>query len=327
MRSAWSAPQPAKHERAPGPVLRLQHAGRTSWQQRRSAFFEDKPGKCPQSGAPLVPVRLLTAVFMSQVPVVPPGKAGHLPGGQERTRADHRWRSTSRARTIRMSTSSHPEPAPTAAPGSEPMNAAPTATTTRATAASFSWPKTIGTISRARSCGRIVFRVYFYDDFTPPAGRRAAFPRRSRGPMPSGKNSPRRLRSGRPARDRNTLEAPMPGAALPPNFELRVKFKPQRQRACLRFHVCRLLEGACRCTSHCPAAPVIAAVPQSNPQPAAAAQPPQRRQTSVARADPAASSAAGDAVHVTEHSPSHAKKRCPRPRRSCSPSWPSARNQ
>ena len=107
-----------------------------------------------------------------------------------------RQRSTSPARAIRMSTSSGPEPAPMAVRESEPLNAALMAITTRVTAASFSWPKTTGTILKARSCGPISSGPIFTTTSVVPWPP-LAFPRRSPGPMPAAKTWPRPLRSGR----------------------------------------------------------------------------------------------------------------------------------
>ena len=119
----------------------------------RRSVLEDKPGSVRN------PARLSCRFASSRCTRVSSSsrssrKAGRLSGRQERTRADHSGALLHLQRTIRMSTSSSREPAPTAARGSRAMNGALTATTTRVTAGSFSWPTTTGTISRARSCGR-----------------------------------------------------------------------------------------------------------------------------------------------------------------------------
>src|SRR6185369_4211134 len=70
-----------------------------------------------------------------------------------------------------------------------------------------------------------IFRVYFYDDFTRPlaiTGFSATAVRTDSNGKPIA--SPIAIKPGR-TRDRNTLETAIPGATLPANFTLRVKFK------------------------------------------------------------------------------------------------------
>jgi hypothetical protein len=71
-----------------------------------------------------------------------------------------------------------------------------------------------------------LFRVYFYDDFTRPLAT-TGFSATVTKTDANGKDlaAPLAIRAGR-TKDRNTLEALVPGATLPVNFTVRVKFKP-----------------------------------------------------------------------------------------------------
>jgi len=71
-----------------------------------------------------------------------------------------------------------------------------------------------------------LFRVYFYDDFTRPlavTGFSATVAKTDATWKETG--APVAIKTGR-TKDRNALEIPLPGTALPANFALHVKFKP-----------------------------------------------------------------------------------------------------
>jgi hypothetical protein len=71
-----------------------------------------------------------------------------------------------------------------------------------------------------------IFRVYFYDDLSrpmSPAGFVARAVKTDNAGAPAGPTVPLAITA---SKDRNTMEARMPGASLPANVELRVAFRP-----------------------------------------------------------------------------------------------------
>src|ERR1700676_2835815 len=80
-----------------------------------------------------------------------------------------------------------------------------------------------------------VFRVYFYNDMTQPLAVNG-FSARAAKSDANGNDigAPSPLKAGKTA-DRNTLELPMSGEALPAKFTLRVKFKPEDKERVFDF--------------------------------------------------------------------------------------------
>jgi len=199
-----------------------------------SSVIEDKPGKCPQTGMPLVPVRLVTVYsclkflsFIQDKPGVCPVDRSELvpitAGLYFTCRNDAHVRQldlgtcTDGSARIR-SYERRPHGDHNPRHGGQFFMA------------DDSWHHLEGTFLQPN-----VFRVYFYNDFTRPlavTGFSATVIKNGA----SGKEvvTPIGLKTGR-TKDHNTLEALMPGATLPAGFELRVKFKPDDKERVFDF--------------------------------------------------------------------------------------------
>ena len=198
------------------------------------SVLEDKPGKCPQSGVPLTPLRLVTVYsclkfqsFIQEGPgICPVDKSELVPI----TAALYfTCKNDSRVRVL--------EPGKCADGGARVADyeRRPHGDHNPRHGGQFfmaddSWHHLEGTWVRPN-----ILRVYFYNDMTQPLavnGFSAIAAKADR----NGKETaaPISLKPGRTA-DHNTLEVAVSGGALPANFAVRVKFKPEDKERVFDF--------------------------------------------------------------------------------------------
>jgi Cu/Ag efflux protein CusF len=196
--------------------------------------LEDKPGKCPQSGVPLVPIRIVTAYSCLKFEAFIQEKEGICPVDHSKLvpitaglyftcRNDSKVRElepgncvdgTPRIKTLeRRSHGDH-----------NPRHGG------QFFMADDNWHHLEGTFIRPN-----VFRVYFYDDFTRPlaatsflatVAKADTYGRETGAPVvvkPGG------------SKDRNILEVRLPNTNLPASFALRVKFTPEDKERVFDF--------------------------------------------------------------------------------------------
>lgn len=198
------------------------------------SVLEDKPGKCPQSGAPRVPVRITTVYSCLKFESFIQERQGICPVDKSELVPI----TAGLYFTCKNDSQIHQLQPGTCADGSVRIRGYERRPhgdhNPRHGGQLFmdedNWHHLEGTWVRPN-----IFRVYFYNDMTQPLAANGFSVRVVKSDANGNDiGAPIPLKPGKTV-DRNTLELPMPGDSLPAKFTLRVKFKPDDKERVFDF--------------------------------------------------------------------------------------------